>query len=119
MNLQEFVAKLESEKLKIANDKINQVQRNQIKADFMGALATTLASSGVDAIATKEGLVLQVENSDANVFIQIDASVKNLDFDLDGAVLELEESLQAKAKREEEKAQAKAKREAEKIKKSK
>lgn len=119
MNLQELVVALENRDYKVSNDKVNQTQRNQTKAEFMTALAITLAEQGIDLVETDEGLVLHIENKDIDLFIQIDASIKNLDFDLTEAVAEHEATLTARKEKAEALAEAKAKREAEKSKKSK
>jgi hypothetical protein len=90
--------------LKETNDKINQVQRNEMKASVLDALQADFA--GVTNVArTKDGLVLEIQNDEIGTFYAVvDFTIKNLDYDLDGAIVDYNESI---AERE-RKAQAKA-----------
>lgn len=97
--------------LKESNDKINQVQRNEIKASVLDALQADFAGV-TNVFRTKDGLVLEIQNDEIGTFYAVvDFTIKNLDYDVDGAVTEYNEAI---AERE-RKAQAKA----EKVKASK
>jgi hypothetical protein len=99
-NLQNVLATLENATLKLSSDKLNQTQRNEFKAMLTNALIEDLKALGVDTHATKEGVVVLVENQTSNVYINFDTTIKNLDFDLDGAKQEYAESVEAKLTRE-------------------
>jgi len=97
--------------LKESNDKINQVQRNEMKASVLEALQADFAGV-TNVFRTKDGLVLEIANDEIGTFYAVvDFTIKNLDYDVDGAVAEYEESILEK----ERKALAKA----EKVKASK
>lgn len=114
-NLQNALSVVENVSLKVANEKINQVQRNQIKADLLKGLIDDLAEIGYSVNMTKEGLVLTVENEVANVYVLLDLTIKNLDFDLQGAVEDLKQAIEDKHQKEIDKQLAKEKREKEKV----
>ena len=116
MTLQKLIAELESATIKVSNDKINQTERNKMKIDFMQSLTELFADAGVEVSQTKEGLVLQIENKDQNIFIQLDASIKNLDFDLSSAIDEYESTLLDRAERQKALVQKREKALAEKAK---
>lgn len=99
-NLQNVLATLENATLKLSGEKLNQTQRNEFKAMLTNALMEDLKGLGVDTHATKEGVVVLVENQTSNVYINFDTTIKNLDFDLDGAKQEYNESVEAKLTRE-------------------
>lgn len=114
-NILNFVASIRSLVLKSSADKINQVQRNAMKADAMKALLSDLAD--LNAVMTNDGIVLPVENDELGVvYVEIDLKVKNLDFDLENAVAEYEKTLADRADRVKERAEKKAKALAEKAK---
>lgn len=97
--------------LKESNDKINQVQRNEMKASVLESLQADFASI-TNVFRTKDGLVLEIQNDEiGNFYAVVDFTIKNLDYDLDGAILDYNESVAEK----ERKALAKA----EKVKASK
>jgi hypothetical protein len=99
-NLQNVLATLENATLKLSSDKLNQTQRNEFKAMLTNALIADLKELGVDTHATREGVVVLVENDISNIYINFDTTIKNLDFDLDGAKQEYAESVEAKLTRE-------------------
>jgi hypothetical protein len=107
-NLSQKLVALEITAVKVVGQKINQIQRNSVKAELLEALKTDLVDEGLDAVITKEGVIVRVENEVSNISIQLDVVIKNLDFDRDEAVSEYEKSVEAKAERERK---AKAKRE--------
>lgn len=95
--------------LKSSNEKINQVQRNEVKATLTEALQGDLIASGLQVVKTKEGLVMVLSNDELGEFYAVlDLTIKNLDYDLDGAVAEYEDAVAEKL--------AKAKAKAEKTK---
>jgi hypothetical protein len=99
-NLQNVLATLENATLKLSSDKLNQTQRNEFKAMLTNALIADLKELGVDTHATREGVVVLIENDISNIYINFDTTIKNLDFDLDGAKQEYAESVEAKLTRE-------------------
>jgi hypothetical protein len=96
---QKLVA-LETTSVKIVGQKINQIQRNAVKSDLLDALKFDLVAEGLDAVITKDGIIVRVENDQSNIDIQVDIVIKNLDYDRDEAVSEYQKSLEAKAERE-------------------
>lgn len=119
-NLLQAIQAVETMDLKVSGEKINQVQRNAIKASIMTAVLADLKEQGVDAVQTVEGIVVRVENETADVFVSLDGSIKNLDFDLQGAIDEFTEKVENRQERERllaEKREKLAKEKAEKAKK--
>lgn len=114
-NILQFVQSVRSLVLKASADKVNQTQRNAMKADAMKAFLSDLVDLG--AVMTNDGIVLPVQNDELGVvYIELDLKVKNLDFDLDNAVAEYEKTLSDRADRAKERADKKAKALAEKAK---
>jgi hypothetical protein len=98
--LSQKLVELETTSVKIVGQKINQIQRNAVKSDLLDALKTDLVAEGLDAVITKDGVIVRVENEQSNIDIQVDIVIKNLDYDRDEAVSEYQKSLEAKAERE-------------------
>lgn len=117
--MEKFITKVGEMDLKVANEKINQVQRNSLKADFMNSLVEMFAEKGIDLHRTPNGLVLKVEGKEHDIHFEIDAVVKNLDFDLMANVDEYNALLETRKERKETLAKAKEKRLSEKQTKSK
>lgn len=120
-NLQNVLATLENATLKLSGEKLNQVQRNEFKANLQNALLNDLVALGLQATLTSDGIVLMLENSVSNLYINFETTIKNLDFDLDGAKQEYQEKLDAKVEREtlaKQKREKLAKEKSSKIKKS-
>jgi uncharacterized lipoprotein YajG len=83
--------------LKSSNEKINQVQRNEVKALLTDALQGDLIANGLQVVKTKDGLVMVLSNDELGEFYAVvDLTIKNLDYDLDGAVAEYNEALENK-----------------------
>jgi hypothetical protein len=99
-NLQNVIATLENATLKLSGEKLNQTQRNEFKAKLNEAFMLDLQELGIDTHATKEGLVVRVENDTTNIYINFDTTIKNLDFDLDGAKQEFSEAIELRKQRE-------------------
>lgn len=116
--MENFIKKVGEMDLKITNEKINQVQRNSLKADFMNSLVEMFASSGIELTHTTEGLVLKVEGKEHDIHIALDPVVKNLDFDLVASQDEYNEKIANRQEKAIQVAKAKEKRLAEKKTKS-
>jgi ribosome-associated translation inhibitor RaiA len=117
--MEKFITKVGEMDIKVANDKINQVQRNALKSDFIDALVEMFAEKGIEIHKTTEGLVLKIEGKEHDIHIALDPVVKNLDFDLVNSIDELSAKITARQERQQALALAKEKRLAEKQKKSK
>jgi hypothetical protein len=117
--MENFITKVGEMDLKITNEKINQVQRNSLKADFMNSLVEMFASSGIELTHTTEGLVLKVEGKEHDIHIALDPVVKNLDFDLIASQDEYNAKIIDRQEKAIQVAKAKEKRLAEKQKKTK
>ena len=117
--MEKFITKVGEMDLKVANEKINQVQRNSLKADFMNSLVEMFAKEGIELHRTSNGLVLKVEGKEHDIHFEIDAVVKNLDFDLIANVDEYNALMENRKERKETLAKAKEKRLTEKQTKSK
>jgi ribosome-associated translation inhibitor RaiA len=117
--MEKFITKVGEMDIKVANDKINQVQRNAIKSEFIDALVGMFAEKGIEIHKTTEGLVLKIEGKENDIHIALDPVVKNLDFDLVNSIDELSAKITARQERQQALALAKEKRLAEKQKKSK
>ena len=117
--MENFITKVGEMSLKVANEKINQTQRNSLKADFMKSLVEMFAERGIELHRTENGLVLKVEGKDYDLHFEIDAVVKGLDFDLVASVDEYNAKIAERTERQTELAKAKEKRIAEKQTKTK
>lgn len=117
--MEKFITKVGEMDLKITNEKINQVQRNSLKADFMNSLVEMFAEKGIELYRTENGLVLKVEGKTHDIHFELDAVVKGLDFDLVASVDEYNAKIAERTERQTQIAKAKEKRLAEKQSKSK
>ena len=117
--MENFIAKVGEMDLKVTNEKINQVQRNALKGDFLEALTKMFAEKGIELYRTENGLVLKVEGKTHDIHFELDAVVKGLDFDLVASVDEYNAKIAERTERQTELAKAKEKRLAEKQSKSK
>jgi hypothetical protein len=114
-NLSSFVASIQSKVFKMSGDKINQTERNTTKAAALEAISTDLASIGITAVRTVDGIVLEVANDElGSIYFELDIKVKNTDFDIDGAGAEYETKVAAAQERVQLAAARKAKLAAEK-----
>lgn len=99
-HLQEVLQKIEVATIKLSGEKINQIQRNDFKAQIVNAIIQDLKDNGFDANLTKDGAIIHLENETTSVYVGIDGTIKNLDYDLQGAVDEYNESVSARVERE-------------------
>jgi len=111
--MEKFIAKVEEMTLKVSNEKINQTQRNALKAEFMTSLVEMFKEHNIELHRTSNGLVLKVEGKEHDLHFEIDAVVKGLDFDLVASVDEYNALVEDRQERANELAQKKAKRIAE------
>lgn len=112
--MEKFITKVENMSLKVANEKINQTQRNSLKADFMDSLVEMFAENGIELSKTINGLVLKVEGLEHDLHFEIDAVVKGLDYDLVSSVDEYNAKIVDRNEKAIQLAKAKEKRLAEK-----
>jgi ribosome-associated translation inhibitor RaiA len=117
--MENFIKNVGEMELKVTNEKINQTQRNSLKADFMEGLIEFFAEKGIELHKTTEGLVLKIEGKEHDIHIALDPVVKNLDFDLIASVDEHNAKIESRIERQQALAKAKEKRLAEKQKKTK
>jgi hypothetical protein len=101
----QYVDLLDGADLKGSNDKINQTQRNEIKAYGLNAIERDLVENGLTVHRTKDGLVVEIQNKEFGVIYSvIDFKIKNLDYDVDGAVAEYNEAIAERDRKALEKA---------------
>ena len=117
--MEKFITKVGEMELKVTNEKINQTQRNSLKADFMNSLVEMFAEKGIELNRTENGLVLKVEGKDYDLHFEIDAVVKGLDYDLVASIDEYNAKIADRNERATQLAKAKEKRLAEKQSKTK
>jgi hypothetical protein len=119
-NLSSFVATIKSKVFKMSGDKINQTERNATKAAVLEAISTDLFASGLTAVRTADGIVIEVENDElGSIFFELDIKVKSSDFNVDEAVADYQSKLSAAAERVQAAAKRKEQRIAEKAKSKK
>jgi ribosome-associated translation inhibitor RaiA len=117
--MEKFIAKVGEMSLKVANEKINQTQRNSLKGDFMTSLVEMFKEHNIELHRTTNGLVLKVEGKEHDLHFEIDAVVKGLDYDLITSVDEYNALVETRTEKANELAEKKAKRIAETKTKSK
>jgi ribosome-associated translation inhibitor RaiA len=117
--MEKFITKVGEMSLKVANEKINQTQRNSLKAEFMTSLVEMFKEHNIELHRTTNGLVLKVEGKEHDLHFEIDAVVKGLDYDLITNVDEYNALVQTRSEKATELAEKKAKRIAETKTKSK
>jgi ribosome-associated translation inhibitor RaiA len=117
--MEKFITKVGEMSLKVANDKINQTQRNSLKAEFMTSLVEMFKEHNIELHRTTNGLVLKVEGKEHDLHFEIDAVVKGLDYDLITNVDEYNALVETRTEKANELAEKKAKRIAETKTKSK
>lgn len=109
-NIAKVLESYKTKSFKIANGKINQLERNAFKSDFVNALAKDLEIAGLTVGSVDKGFAVLVDNDQVgSLSVVIDGVVKGLDYDFDFEVNEQAIKLQDKA---EKKAKAKARKEA-------
>ena len=105
--METFITKVAEMDIKVSNSKINQVQRNSLKAEFVNSLVEMFAEKGIQLSRTNDGLVLKVEGKEHDIHFEIDAVVKNLDYDLIASEDEYAKTLAERKEREIARAKAK------------
>jgi hypothetical protein len=114
--MENFIKNVGEMELKVTNEKINQTQRNSLKADFMNSLVELFAEKGIELYRTVEGLVLKVEGKEHDIHIALDPTLKNLDYDLVASQDEYNAKVETRIEKQQALAKAKEKRLAEKSK---
>lgn len=83
-NIAKVLASYKGKNFKVSNGKINQLERNALKADFVNALALDLADAGLVVGSVEKGFAVLMENDIlGSLSIVIDGVVKGLDYDFD------------------------------------
>lgn len=109
-NMAKVLASYKGKNFKVSNGKINQLERNAFKADFVNALALDLADAGLTVGNVEKGFAVLVDNDDlGSLSIVLDGVVKGLDYDFD---FEVSEQAVREAEKAEKASKAKAKKEA-------
>ena len=109
-NMAKVLASYKGKNFKVSNGKINQLERNAFKADFVNALALDLADAGLVVGNVEKGFAVLVDNDHlGSMSIVIDGVVKGLDYDFD---FEVSEQSVREAEKAEKASKAKAKKEA-------
>lgn len=105
--------KVAERKFKVANDKINQTERNGLKQEVLAELADVLENAGYETFRTNDGVVMRLMAKNVEIFVAVDGVVKNLDYDLDYEISEYELKVAKQLERQKER-EAKAKANAKK-----
>lgn len=96
-------------KLKETNGKINQVQRNELRANALNELLENLKSLGVECGRIKEGIAIEIPNEELGcVSAIIDLKIKDTNYYMQDEIDNYNFELREKQKALEEKAKAKA-----------
>lgn len=83
-NIAKVLASYKGKNFKVSNGKINQLERNALKADFVNALALDLANAGLVVGSVEKGFAVLMDNDVlGSLSIVIDGVVKGLDYDFD------------------------------------
>lgn len=83
-NIAKVLASYKGKNFKVSNGKINQLERNALKADFVNALALDLANAGLIVGSVEKGFAVLMDNDVlGSLSIVIDGVVKGLDYDFD------------------------------------
>lgn len=106
-NLEQFLTDYKTKTFKVANDKINQVERNAFKSGLVSALAEDLKSAGLTVGKVDGGIAFLVENDQlGSISVVVDGVVKGLDYDFD---FEVQDYANLQAEKAENLAKRKAK----------
>ena len=96
--------------LKESADKIQQVQRNQVKQMLMNGLFESLKSNGIQVDKVADGLTVTVDNQEIGAFfVTLDMKVRNLDYDLETEINDYNDKVAEKLETDKKKAETKAK----------
>lgn len=105
-NLVKVASDYKAKEFNVKGFKMNQLERNQFKADVVEALAKDLADAGFEVGKVDKGYAFLVENDElGSVALVLDAVVKNLDYSMEFEV-------EYKAEQDAEKARRLAERKA-------
>jgi hypothetical protein len=108
-NLIKVLSAYKGFKFKVANDKINQLERNAFKSAFINALMSDLNYAGFEVGLVDKGLAVLVDNDELGpLTVVLDGVVKGLDYDFDG---EVKDAAIASAEKADKAAKALAKKE--------
>lgn len=109
-NIAKVLGSYKTKSFKVSNGKINQLERNAFKAEFVNALAKDLEIAGLTVGSVDKGFAVLVDNDElGSLSIVIDGVVKGLDYDFD---FEVSEEVARQADKADKAAKAKAKKEA-------
>lgn len=103
--LNEVIATLIDREIKLTDDKINQSDRNAIRAMLMDALCVDLGGT-----MTSDGIIIEIPHDELGCLMaEVTIKMKSLDYDIESAATEYQEKLTAKAEKEKAKAEKTAK----------
>ena len=109
-NMAKVLASYKGKNFKVSNGKINQLERNAFKSEFVNALALDLADAGLVVGNVEKGFAVLVDNDHlGSLSIVLDGVVKGLDYDFD---YEVSEQALRESEKAEKASKAKAKKEA-------
>ena len=109
-NIAKVLASYKGKNFKVSNGKINQLERNAFKSEFVNALALDLADAGLVVGNVEKGFAVLVDNDHlGSLSIVLDGVVKGLDYDFD---YEVSEQALRESEKAEKASKAKAKKEA-------
>ena len=100
----EMLAEAYKAQLRDSDGKFNQTDRNNLRAQLMGALRDDLGG-----YMTSDGIVLEVEHEEwGSVYVEVNLKMKDPDYDIEASVAEYQEKVEkAAAKRKAAEAKAK------------
>jgi hypothetical protein len=83
-NLIKLLSSYKGFKFKVANEKINQLERNAFKSAFIKALMSDLSSAGLEVGLVDKGVAVLVDNDELGpIAVVLDSVVKGLEYDFD------------------------------------
>ena len=88
-NIAKVLGSYKTKSFKVSNGKINQLERNAFKADFVNALAKDVEDAGLTVGAVDKGCAVLGDNNElGSLSMVIDGVVKGLDYDFNFEVSE-------------------------------
>ena len=101
-NLQLVMSQIKEQEFKVSNGKLNQVERNNAKAELLEAIGLDLPGA-VLLGKCKEGLVVEVPNdNEGAITFVLDIKIKGLDWDGASIIADYERDQAEKAERAEQ-----------------
>lgn len=83
-NLIKVLSSYKGFKFKVANEKINQLERNAFKSAFINALMLDLNYAGFEVGLVDKGIAVLVDNDELGpIAVVLDSVVKGLEYDFD------------------------------------